>query len=224
MRYYFVTRHTLGAIAAAIVISGFLMFFRRLFVVNQESDLVVFSIAVPLQICAVGALSLSLSGRTEQFEFAGMRKLWLMRLLNASLLTTVGSALAAVLSVSIVALSADGDTGTVGPWAPLRAFAGLFGVTLLVASFLDMRLAALCAAPLVLVGFAFDSRTLAPPFGEALGFVLADADSVAATIAAPVALLVGLACYVLFYSERNSPSMNRRALIDARRRMRGPRR
>ena len=210
---YFRTRHTLLVLLVALILEAGMYAIGRPMVTHHESGIVVFTPATPLQVLAVGALSLGLSGRSEQFESVGVRALALFRLLNAGLLVVIGAT--AAVAVALLSAAAGVDPGTVGDLAPLRAFLGLMGIALLLAAFTDMRLGALCALPFVLLPGAFDLRGV--PVGEALGFVLADAEAPVSWITAIGLVAVGLGLFAFAYSRRSSPSSDRRALLDSRR-------
>lgn len=216
MNVYFATRHTVWAAATVLVLSALFLLINRPMVIHHNVAMVAFTPAVPLQILTVGILTLALTGRTEQFEFSGIRPLWALRLLNVMILGAVGAG--AAVGVAAVSSALGIETGTVGTWATLRAFLGLFGAALGVIAFTDMRLGALCALPLVLIPAALDTSTM--PGGSAVGFVLAPEDSLSAWSTSGGLLAVGIVLYVCCYSERNSPSSNRRALIDSRGRRR----
>lgn len=211
MRFYFRTRRTLAAVVAGTGIEAALLLLGRPLVIHHHSGVVTFTVATPLQILVVGALALGLSGRTEQFEFAGVRSLSGLRLVNACLLIFVGATASS--AVSMLANAMSGEPVTVGVFAPLRASLGLFGVALGVITFTDMRLGALCALPLVFLPAAFDMRGTV--VGETAGFVLADEQD-APWVSVCVLLTLGLILYVFGYSERASPSMNRRSIVDSR--------
>lgn len=217
MRGYFHTRRTVLVIAVAVLINAGMLLIARPMVTHHDSGVVVFTPATPLQILVVGALSLGLSGRSEQFESVGVRPLWLLRLLNAGLLVVTGGF--AATAVSLLYAGADVDPGTVGTLAPLRAVLGLMGIALVVATFADMRLGALCALPFVILPGAFDLR--GGVGGDVLGFVLADAESRQGWISAIVLGGVGVGLFAFAYSRRSSPSADRRALLDSRARRRG---
>lgn len=208
MRYYFRTRHTVGVIAAALLLSLGLYFLERPMVIYQDSGVTTFTPGTPFQVLLVGSLALGLSSRTEQFEFSGIRSLPFLRFINAGLLTLVGTLLAAGL-----ATTSGAEDLTVGSLSPVRAFIGLCGIALAAVSFTDMRLGALCSLPLVLIPVAFDLQNV--PFGDVVGFVLAD-DGLVPWVTAVTLLIAGLLLYSLGYSERNSPSVERQAIIDSR--------
>lgn len=211
MRGYFRTRRTLLVIVVAVLIEAAIFLVARPMVIHHDSGIVVFTPATPLQILVVGALSLGLSGRSEQFESVGVRRLPVLRLLNTGSLIVVGAAASIV--VALLHASAGVDQGTVGVFAPLRAFLGLMGIALVLAAFIDMRLGALCALPFVLLPGAFDMRDV--PGGQVMGFVLADANSPGSWATAIVLAAIGLALFTFAYSRRSSPSADRRALLDS---------
>ncbi len=194
-----------------MLIETIMFFIARPMVIHHGSGTVVFTPATPLQILALGSLSLGLSGRSEQLESVGVRRLSLLRLLNAAILIAVG--IAASTTVTLLHVSAAVAPGTVGPLAPLRAFLGLMGIALVLAAFIDMRLGALCALPFVLLPGAFDMRTL--PGGDAFGFVLADANTAGSWVTAIILVSIGLGLFAFAYSPRSSPSADRRALLDS---------
>lgn len=209
---YFRTRRTLAVLLVALILEGGMLAIGRPMVIYQPSGIVVFTPATPLQVLAVGALSLGLSGRSEQFESVGVRSLALLRLLNAGLLIVIGAG--AATAVALLSAADGTDPGTVGDLAPLRAFLGLMGIALLLAAFVDMRLGALCALPFVLIPAAFDLR--GTPGGGAIGFVLADASSAISWTTAIALIVAGLGLFTFAYSRRSSPSSDRKAVIDSR--------
>lgn len=211
MRVYLRTRHTLAAVVAGTVIEAALLLLTQPLVLHHPSGIVTFTPATPLQVLVVGTLALALSSRTEQFEFTGVRPLSGLRFANATVLILVGIATSS--AVSILADSMSVEAVTVGVFAPLRAFLGLFGLALGVITFTDMRQGALCALPFVFLPAAFDMRGSA--IGEAAGFVLAD-EQQAPWVSVCGLLAIGLVLYVFGYSERASPSVNRRSIIDSR--------
>lgn len=209
MRFYFKTRHTMTVLASVIGIGIGILLIDRSLVLHHASGVVTFPLSAPLQILIAGTLALGLSSRVEQFEFASVRLLSLLRLANAAVLTLSGVGVSVVISLAVD----DAAALTVGPLAPLRAFIGLFGLTLAAVAFTDMRLGVLCALPFVFLPAAFDLRDL--PLGTVIGFVLGDAE-ISSWVAVCIFAAAGLILYATCYSERNSPSPNRRSLIDSR--------
>lgn len=198
MKGYFRARRTLLIVVVAVLFEAAVFFIDRPMVIHHGSGVSVFIPAAPLQILAVGALSLGLSGRSERFEAVGIRRLPLLRLLNAGILIAGGATTASL--VALLHASAGVDPGTVGQFAPLRAFLGLMGIALVVAAFIDMRLGALCALPFVLLPAAFDLRPVVG--GDALGFVLADANTADSWLAAILLAAAGLSLFTFAYRER----------------------
>jgi hypothetical protein len=217
MHIYFKTRHTVLVILASMVIESLVLVLgSKPLVIYHDSGIVTFAPATPLQILVVGILTLGLCGRSEQFEFPGVRPLGLLRFFNASILVIVGT-LGACL-VSLLGPAGAPESLTAGTLAPMRAFMGLFGVALIVVAFTDMRLGAICALPVVFVPIAFDMGQF--PGGQVVGFMLAEGRSPPAWISAFAILSVGLIAFSVLYSERNSPSSVRRSISDTRSRRR----
>lgn len=212
MRTYFGTRHTPVVIVAILLIQAGVLAASRPLVLFQVTGISTFSAATPLQILAVGALALGLSGRMEQFEFAGVRALMPLRAALVGVLLVVGVASALLLSFGAARVM-PGEL-TAGLFAPVRSFLGLSGVVLVATSVIDMRLGALCALPVVVAPMAFDLRQV--PGGVLIGFVLAD-EGPAPWAAAITLCAAGVLAYVFAYSERTSPAVDR-ALGGLRRR------
>lgn len=183
------------------------------------SGLVVYGYPVPLQVAVAAFLVLGLSGRMEQFEFSGARSMHLIRLMNVLILTVLGICAATAFSLIAPLIWGAGAVGTVGQFASVRALLGLFGVGLLAAAFVDVRVAWLFAIPFAMLPLTFDLAQWGTA-GEAVGFVLADADSTPALLTALGLWSLGAAAHVALYSERQAPSTNRRAILDARTRPR----
>lgn len=217
MHLYFKTRYTALVLLASMVVEllVFLLSSRPL-VIYHDSGIVTFALATPLQILVVGILSLGLTGRSEQFEFPGVRPLPLLRSLNAGILAVVGTLGASL--VSVLDSAGAAENLTTGALAPVRAFLGLFGAALIVVAFTDMRLGTLCALPLVFLPIAFDMGQFRG--GQVIGFVLAEGHSLTAWVSAFAILFVGLIAFAVLYSERNSPSSSRRPINDTRSRRR----
>lgn len=216
MKHYFQTRHLVPVLTTALAITVLLAVVSHPFVISWPDGVTVFSWNTPGLWLITATLGLALSGRTEQFEFAGARSLPLLRMLNVALLTSAGLTVAVALSA--VNLLMDPTSMTTGPWAPIRAILGLLGITLAFASFLDVRIASLPALAFALAPLTTNTRSFAG--GDIVGFILADAQSVPASAFAFTIFVVGAGAFVAFYSERQSPSTNQRALRDARARLR----
>lgn len=222
MRYYFRTRHTIWVVLLMLTAQAATLLFVRPAVLRlpegSEGPLIA-GFATVLQIVPVAILTLGLTGRTEQFEFQSPRRLWVWRMVNAGLLFGCGTGVCAVGCVVARVWVLGADVPPSGAFASLRAFIGLAGIALGAVAVLDMRLGALVALPFILLPL-FVTVRLPAPLPDVLCFALPRTDSVASWVIATALAVGGFAAYVLFYSERNSPSTARRAILEAKRRKR----
>lgn len=219
MKDYFATRHTGLILIGVFVLNVLFAPLARPYGGPRGNELLVYSFPVVLQLAPVALLTLGLSGRMEQFEFASSRPMRRLRALNVMLLSVVGIVAASVYCLLARMIWGEDVAGTVGTFAAVRAVTGLYGIALLGAAWADVRVAWLVAIPFGYLPLAVDFRS-GGWAGDAFGFVLADEQSVVATVTVGILWVAGAAAHVLLYSERQAPSTNRRALLDARRQRR----
>ena len=152
---------------------------QRVFHIAHPQNHIAFPLSLPLLFLLVFAVTLSLHSSLTEFEAVGARDLRLYKLANVVILTALSVAVL-LLSKLIGAQLHEIHEITVGEYAPIRGFLGLFGLTMLASCYFNARLAGLFAIPGSVLGAVFDTN--AWPIGWLPGFVYSNADNVLAWV------------------------------------------